>query len=273
MKPIVFLGGGRITSVLVEGLRRSAYRGTLIVHDHNSAKLRALRKFKVDGESNLASAVARAGLLIVAVRPRGVKALLQEASRARGSARKRSASRAKPLTAVSLAAGVPLSVLHRWFPDARWTRAMPSPVCRSARGLTALAWGPGLTASQRGEIRSFFTRVGSVVEIPESQFNAFTVVYSSSHGYHALSALADAGVRAGLRRSSALRAAAHALEGGIRYWRESGADLAELLHEAATPGGIAAATMNGMDRAGYRKAIVRGVAAGMKQMKRVARQL
>jgi pyrroline-5-carboxylate reductase len=149
---------------------------------------------------------------------------------------------------------------------------MPSPVCRSARGLTALASGVGIPATARREIRELFGRVGSVVEIPEPQFDAFTVVYSSSHGYHALTALADAGVRAGLRRSSALRAATHALEGGIRYWRESGADLAELLHEAATPGGIAATTMKGMDRAGYRKAIARGVAAGMKQMRHLARQ-
>lgn len=273
MKPIVFLGGGRITSALVEGLRRSGYRGAIIVHDRNPAKLGALcRKFKVDGESDLAAAVARAGLLIVAVRPVGVKALLLDLSRDRNAAARR-ASRAKSLTAVSLAAGIPLSTLRSWFPDARWARAMPSPVCRSARGLTALSWDPEVPATARREIRSLFLRVGSVVEIPEPRFDAFTVVYSSSHGYHALAALADAGVQAGLRRTSALHAAAHALEAGIRYWRESGADLYRLLHEAVTPGGIAAATMKGMDRAGYRKAVGRGVEAGVKRAKRIAQQM
>ena len=47
-------------------------------------------------------------------------------------------------------------------------------------------------------------------------------------------------------------------------------NLRELLQEAATPGGIAAATMLAMDRAGYRKAVENGVAAGVRQARRNA---
>jgi pyrroline-5-carboxylate reductase len=104
-----------------------------------------------------------------------------------------------------------------------------------------------------------------VLEIPESQFDAFTAVYSSSHGYHALAALAKAGQEAGLDRVTALTAAAHALSDGISYWRESQTSLADLLHEAATPGGIAAATATAMDKAGYARAVSNGIRAGIKQ--------
>jgi pyrroline-5-carboxylate reductase len=258
MKPIVFVGGGRITSALVEGLRRSGYHGTLVVHDRKPAKVRELRrKFKVEIEPDLAQAATRAGLLVIAVRPPDVRDLLHNLPK-------------KRLNMVSLAAGIPLQALRTWCPQATWCRAMPSPVCRTARGLTALTWDRRMPAATRRQFRELFARVGSVLEIPESQFDAFSVVYSSSHGYHALAALSETAMNAGLDRRTALRAAAHALEDGIRYWREEAADLKYLLHEAATPGGIAATTMAAMDRAGYRRAVENGVRTGLQHARRQA---
>jgi pyrroline-5-carboxylate reductase len=131
--------------------------------------------------------------------------------------------------------------------------------------LTALSFERGVANSERKHVRDFFARVGAVVEIPESQFDAFTAAYSSSHGYHALATLAKAGQRAGLGRATAMTAAAHALHDGISYWRESGLSLADLLHEAATPGGIAAATMSAMDKTGYARVVENGIRAGIRQ--------
>jgi pyrroline-5-carboxylate reductase len=114
--------------------------------------------------------------------------------------------------------------------------------------------------------------VGSVLEIPERQFDAFTVTFSSSHGYHALAALIDAAEKIGLDRKTARLAAAHALADGIAAWREGKSSLEELLQEAATPDGTAAAVMNAMDQSRYRKTIARGLRAGMKQAARNARK-
>jgi hypothetical protein len=44
-----------------------------------------------------------------------------------------------------------------------------------------------------------------------------------------------------------------------------------LLHEAATPGGIAAATMAATDKAGYARAVNRGIRAGIQQCRRNAK--
>src|SRR5439155_20123 len=82
---------------------------------------------------------------------------------------------------------------------------------------------------------------------------------SSSHGYHALAALAGAAQRAGLDRQTAMTAAAHALADGILVWRESKMALDELLREAATPGGTAATVMAAMSSAGYERAVARGL--------------
>jgi pyrroline-5-carboxylate reductase len=145
----------------------------------------------------------------------------------------------------------------------RWARAMPSPVCRSGRGLTGVTFPRGLSSRDRRRVIALFASLGQVIEIPESKFDAFTVTYSSSHGYHALDALAKAGQAAGLDRRTALIASAHALADGVVAWREGKHSLESLLQQAATPSGIAATTMAGMDAAGYRKAIGKGVRAGL----------
>lgn len=258
MKATVFLGGGRITSALVAGLRLAGYAKPIVVHDRHAEKLKELkRQYGVEIEPDLHRAVDAARVLIIAVRPDSVRGLLEEIGR--GKIR-------RSLTVLSLAAGVPLSKLRAYLgPPVKWARAMPSPVCRSGRGLTGVTFGRGFSAGSRAEVRDFFGLVGAVLEIPEKQFDAFTVTFSSSHGYHALAALIEAAEKIGLDRKSARVAAAHALADGIAAWREGKASLEELLHEAATPGGVAAAVMDALDHSGYRQTIARGLRAGMKQ--------
>jgi pyrroline-5-carboxylate reductase len=122
-----------------------------------------------------------------------------------------------------------------------------------------------LPRADRERVRDFFASFGQVVEIPESKFDAFTVTFSCSHGYHALATLARASQAAGLDRKTALLASAHALADGIVTWREGKRSLESLLQEAATPGGIAAATTTAIDVAGYGRAVRQGVAAGLRR--------
>ena len=265
MKATVFLGGGRITSALVAGLRLAGYRGEIVVYDRNPAKLQALRReAQVETARELKTAMLRAEMLIVAVRPESVAGILDEIA---------DCGVAPPKLCISLAAGIPLKNLRsRFRPAVHWVRAMPSPVCRVGRGLTALSFGRNVSKSERSQVHKFFGQVGAVVQITEKKFDAFTAVYSSSHGYHALATLAAAAEDAGLDRATALSAAAHALGDGILYWRQSGKPVADLLREAATPGGIAAATLSAMTASGYARAVRNGIRAGLRQARSNAKR-
>jgi len=255
MKPIVFLGGGRITAALAAGLRLAGDDREIVVYDRHPEKLRGLRReSRVKVAQDLRSALVQAGMLIVAVRPGAVREMLGEVA---------ACGARPPKLCVSLAAGIPLGKLRKWIPGVSWARAMPSPVCRIGRGLNPVCFDRTVSKSDRARVRDLFGRVGPVIELPERQMDAVTATHSSTHGYHALAALAKAAQRAGLDRKMALVAAAHALSDGIAYWRESGLSLDELLEEAATPGGIAAATMAAMDRSGYGRAVERGIQAGV----------
>lgn len=260
---VAFLGGGRITSALCAGLRLAGYDGRLVIYDRNPRKLRGLRReSRVETARDLKSAVNRAAMLVLAVRPASVPEALAEVK----------ATDIAPGLCVSLAAGFPFQRLRACLPGARWVRTMPSPVCRIARGLTAICFDRVVGKSERRRVLDFFRYVGQVVQIPERQFDAFTATFSSSHGYHAVRTLAEQAQHAGLARATAQIAAAHALCDGVQYWRQSGSSLDELLHEAATPGGTATATMAAMDRAGYARVVRKGLAAGIGQAQRNAKR-
>lgn len=258
MNTTVFMGGGRITGALLAGLSRAEHHGAILVHDRNAEKLRALQlDFGVAVEPDLQAAIAKADMLIIAVRPASVAELLDSIGRCAG---------ASPLLAVSLAAGIPLKNLRaRLSSRVRWARALPSPICRIGRGLTAVAFARNFLGRDRERVRKFFEQVGTVLEMPENRLDAFNAAYSPGHGYHALATLARAAQDSGLDQRTALTAAAHALADAILYWRESGQKLSHLLQESATPGGTTAATLAAISAAGYKRAIERGLEAGIRQ--------
>lgn len=262
MSTIVFLGGGRIAGALISGLRAARFPHRLVVHDRNRSRLASLRKtFRVEVEPELDAALHRADLLLLAVRPQSLPELLPRLQPPRA------------LAAVSLAAGAPLQSLRSLSdPQIRWARAMPSPACRTRHGLTALFFPPRFPSASRKLATTLFAAVGQVVTLPEAQFDAFTVLYSTSHGQHALRAMTGAGVKLGLQRRVALLAASHSLAEGILSWRDSGLSLEQELRAAATPGGIAAEVMRAMDAAGYGRAIEQGLRAGLARARHLARR-
>jgi pyrroline-5-carboxylate reductase len=262
--PIVFLGGGRITGALCAGLRLAGDRRAIAVYDRHPEKLQALRRESgVEAVRELKLAVESAEMVIVAARPGSVEDMLAEVG---------ACGAELPRLWVSLAAGIPLSNLRHWLRPVRWVRVMPSPVCRIGKGLNPVSFDRSVSAREKRQVRRLFAQVGPTFDIPENQMDAITATHSSTHGYHALAALAKEAHSAGLDEKTALTAAAHALADGILYWRDSGLSLDELLREAATPGGIAAATMKAMDRAGYSRAVAKGLAAGIAQAQRNARR-
>lgn len=264
MKTTVFLGGGRITGALCAGLRLGGDDRAIVVYDRHPKKVRALRReSRVEIARDLASAMMGAEMLIVAVRPMSVKEMMAEVA----------ACGAKPpRLCVSLAAGIPIRNLRAWLGGrVHWARAMPSSVCRIGRGFTPVSFEQPVTRSERAHVRKFFMQVGAVVELAERHFDAVTAASSPTHGYHALATLSREAEKVGLNRKTALTAAAHALADGVAYWRESGLELDELLREAATPGGIAAATMAAMDRSGYARAVGNGLKAGIARARKNAR--
>ena len=173
---------------------------------------------------------------------------------------------------ISVLAGVTLARLQALFPAHRIVRAVPNTPALVRQGLTGLAWGEGIPAEQQLWVRQLFAQVGEVLDLPESQLDAFLALTSSGPAYVALvaEALADGAVAAGLPRALALRLAHRTLAGTAALLQEQELHPAQLKDMVASPGGTTIAGLRQLERAGVRSALIEAVVAAAERSRQLA---
>jgi pyrroline-5-carboxylate reductase len=173
---------------------------------------------------------------------------------------------------ISVLAGVTLARLQALFPGHRIVRAVPNTPALVRQGLTGLAWGEGIPAEQQLWVRQLFAQVGEVLDLPESQLDAFLALTSSGPAYVALvaEAMADGAVAAGLPRALALRLAHRTLAGTAALLQDQELHPAQLKDMVASPGGTTIAGLRQLERAGVRSALIEAVLAAAERSRQLA---
>jgi len=182
------------------------------------------------------------------------------------------AAEAPPRLLISVLAGVPLARLQRLFPGCLIVRAVPNTPCLVRAGLTGLAWGEGLSAEQQQWVRGLFARVGEVLELPESQLDAFLALTSSGPAFVALvaEAMADGAVAAGLPRPLAAHLAHRTLAGTAALLHERELHPGQLKDMVTSPAGTTIAGLRQLERAGLRSALIEAVLAAANRSRELA---
>ena len=174
-----------------------------------------------------AELVAACDVVILAMRPPDVAAALAEVAPVLGGA-----------ALVSLAAAVPLDDLRAGLaPGAAVARVMPNVAAAIGRGVFLFVVGT-LSAEQAARgARRCSSLAGTVVEVPESLFDAATAVAGCGPGFTALfiEALAEAGVAHGLDETMARELAIAAVAGAADLVAREG-DPVAVRTAIATPG-------------------------------------
>lgn len=118
-------------------------------------------------------------------------------------------------------------------------RAMPNTPCIVGEGATVVCGGRTATAEHVEMARRVFEAVGYCEVVEENYFNAITALSGSgpAYVYLIIEALADAGVRVGLRRDLALRLVSQTMLGSARMVQETGRHPAALRDDVTTPAG------------------------------------
>ena len=173
---------------------------------------------------------------------------------------------------LSVLAGVRLERLEALFPGWLCVRAVPNTPCLVRSGLTGLAWGQGIDPERRDWVRGLFARVGEVVELPESQLDAFLALTSSGPAFVALvaEALADGAVAAGLPRLQAQHLAHRTLAGTAALLHERQLHPGQLKDMVSSPGGTTIAGLRELERAGLRSALIEAVLAAAARSRELA---
>ncbi len=207
----------------------------------------------------------QAPAVLLAVKPQLLAAAAEAAQGGSGAGGER------PLL-ISVLAGVTLARLQALFPAHRIVRAVPNTPALVRQGLTGLAWGDGIAGEQQLWVRQLFAQVGEVLDLPESQLDAFLALTSSGPAYVALvaEAMADGAVAAGLPRALALRLAHRTLAGTAALLQDQELHPAQLKDMVASPGGTTIAGLRQLERAGLRSALIEAVVAAAERSRQLA---
>jgi len=264
---IAVIGGGRIGEALLAGLLESGRASKdLVVVEMMPARAEFLReRLGIRVTDSVADAAGCADLVVVAVKPGDVDAVLTEVSKAGLDDRTR--------VLVSLAAGVTTARLEAKLPAGfPVVRVMPNTPMLVGQGMSAIAPGAHADAAQLEQVSQMLAAVGKVVTVAETQMDAVTAVSGSGPAYFFLvvEAMVEAGVGLGLSREVATQLVVQTMLGSAALLEESGQDAAELRAAVTSPAGTTAAAVRELERCGVRSAFIEGLHAARERSAELA---
>ncbi len=256
-KRIAVIGGGKMGGALIQGMiaKGLVEAQALTVADLDGGRLDELaRLFGVGVTTDNREAVRRADLVILAVKPQNMEAVLAELSDAVASS----------ALVVSIAAGISSAFIEgRLRQGTRVIRVMPNLPAVIGEGATALCAGASASPEDLALARRLFCSVGITVEVPEGLMDAVTGLSGSGPGYAflILEALADAGVRMGIDRGAALTLSAQSLLGAAKLCLIGEKPPAELRAMVTSPGGTTLAGLQVLMEGRLRETLIAAVEA------------
>ena len=255
---IGFIGLGQMATALASGFLRAGLVSAERLFGFDVSSDAAARFASTPGApvcADAAETVAQANVVFFAVKPQYMSAALEPV---------RAALSAAPSSKllVSIAAGLPISYFESaLFPEIRLVRVMPNTPALVGAGAAGFARSQNATSEDGAVVGELLRSVGSAFELAESQLDAVTGLSGSGPAfvYHALEALADGGVKAGLPRPIALELAAQTLKGGAEMYLQTRKHPGELKDAVTSPAGTTIAGVAALEERGFRSALIEAV--------------
>jgi pyrroline-5-carboxylate reductase len=266
---IALIGGGNMGRALVGGLlQRGAPVESIQVGEADARSRAALqREFGVRAHADNAAAASGAGVLVIAVKPPDVTAVLGAITPQLEAHR--------PLV-ISVAAGIRLQALAAACPrGAQIVRAMPNRAALVGAGITGLYAPASVQASQRELAENVLRAVGTVVWLAaEGDLDTVTALSGSGPAYFFLlaEAMMQAAVKLGLDPLAARTLAVETLHGAGCLAHASDGDLMRLRAEVTSKGGTTEAALRVLEAEGLRGSIERALAAAAQRSRELAAQ-
>lgn len=258
MTRICIVGGGAMGGAMARRLALMRDDLSITVCDTSAAARKNLASVRGLCVLESLSDAGDCDALVLAVKPAGVRSVLEEAASASVG------------LVVSVAAGISLDKLEAWSGKAS-VRVMPNTPCSIGQGMSVAAFGETVSPEQRSLVLSLFESMGQVLELPESSFSAATALSGAgpAYVYLLIEALVDAGCAQGLARSDAKQLVTAAFAGASAMVSESTDHTAVLRDMVTSPGGVTIDAIGVMEKRGIRGILweaVEGAAVKSSQM-------
>lgn len=257
---ISFIGGGNMAEALVGGIVAAELVDPFDItvseplpgrRDHLADKYQVMTT-----DSNFDAAQAGA-TIVLAVKPQVLPEALDGIA----------ASITDHQLVISIAAGVPLSLLEARLPGVPVIRAMPNTPALVGAGATVISPGGSVTPEMTHWATEIFHTGGICLVLPEDKMNAVTGLSGSGPAYvfHLAEAMTAAGVAVGIPAEQAAALVLQTILGAARMMDETGRTPAQLREMVTSPGGTTEAGLRCMDEKGFMETVEETVKAATRR--------
>jgi pyrroline-5-carboxylate reductase len=263
---IAILGTGKIGEALLSGFLSSGWRAPaeIVATSRRDERTRELAQtFGVDTTTSNAEAVRGAALVVIAVKPQDIEALLGEIG----------GILEPDQTVLSIAAAIPTTAIEaRVAAAVPVVRAMPNAASTVHEGMAGLAPGAHAADANVSLAEEALAHLGAVVRLPESGLDAVTAVSGSGPAYFALlaEAMIEAGILLGLSREVSTQLVVQTMLGTARLLRDEKIHPVELREAVTSPGGTTIEAIRVLEEAGVRAAFLNAIQAAMQRSRELA---
>jgi len=263
MQRIAIIGGGRIGEALLSGLLSAGWSDIVVTSRRAERVAELAERHGVDATTSNGDAVRGAAIVVIAVKPQDIEALLDDV----GSVL------APEQTVISVAAAIPTARIEAKLADGvPVVRAMPNAPSTVHEGMAGIAPGAHAGDRQLAIAEDVLSHLGRVVRVPEQAMDAITAVSGSGPAYFALlaEAMIEAGILLGLSREISTTLVVQTMLGTAKQLRDRGMHPVELRESVTSPGGTTIAAIRELEQAGVRAALLNAVQAAMTRAQELA---
>lgn len=258
---IGFFGAGKMAEGILAAM--PSVRGVLMAEKDVTRAKDLQKRLGVKVVADVREVAKKAELIFLAVRPQDVDAVAAEVRE----------SLTEKQTLVSIVAGKTLAKLRAAFgKKVKLIRVMPNLALRAKAGMCAVCAAKGTPTESTERVVKILGGAGEAVVLKEKDFDAVTALSGSGPAYFAYmeEAMAEAGVKLGLKKDVARLLAEQTMYGTAKFLRESGADLKAFIGGVCTKGGTTAAGMEKLANPQFKKIVAETLAAAAKRSKELA---
>jgi pyrroline-5-carboxylate reductase len=263
MVRLAVLGAGKIGESLVAGLLSSGWSDVIATARRQERADELRERYPVETTLSNAQAVAGARVVVVAVKPQDLDALLGEIG---------------PLLSpdhlvLSVAAAIPTRAIEKHLAEpVPVVRAMPNAPSTVHEGMAGICAGTNATEEHLALAEDVLSHVGRVVRLPESAMDAVTAVSGSGPAYFALlaEAMIEAGILLGLSREVSTQLVVQTMLGTAKLLRDEKMHPVDLREAVTSPGGTTIRAIRVLEQEGVRAAFLNAIQAAMERSKELA---
>jgi pyrroline-5-carboxylate reductase len=264
MTTFALVGVGKLGEALLSGLLRSGTpKADVIGAERYEGRSREIEETYGVATAHPADAVARADVVLLAVKPQDMRAALKEIA---GSVR--------PETlVVSMAAGITTSLLEEELPEGTHVvRVMTNTPVFVDEAMSAISPGSHAKEEHLALAEDLLRHVGRVIRVPEHQQDAVTALSGSGPAYffYLVEAMIDAGILLGLPRAVAAELIVQTAVGSARMLQESDEHPVVLREAVMSPAGTTIAAIRVMEDHGVRAAMLAALEAARDRSRELA---